>query len=117
MRAIKISAGAILFALIAYTVAVAAPFRTPNFVPDETLRYKVTTGKLAIKRDTGELAGEIFFIAYTLKDTGDASSRPLTFSFNGGPGSASVWLHLGMLGPRRVEMLDDGSMYLLSLLK
>ena len=76
----------------------------------DVLRYDVTTGKLPIKTDTGEVEGEIFFMAYTLKGTENAWSRPLTFSFNGGPGSASVWLHLGMLGPRRVEMLDDGGM-------
>ena len=46
----------------------------------------------------------IFFIAYTLNDAGPAESRPLLFSFNGGPGSASVWLHLGALGPRRVAV-------------
>jgi carboxypeptidase C (cathepsin A) len=43
----------------------------------------------------------MFFVAYTL-DGQDAGKRPLTFSFNGGPGSASVWLHMGALGPKRV---------------
>src|ERR671933_1663325 len=49
-------------------------------------------------------------MAYTLDGAGDKSTRPLMFSFNGGPGSSSVWLHLGALGPRRVEMLEDGGM-------
>ncbi len=62
---------------------------------------------------TGETEAKIFYMAYTLND-GNASvnksNRPLMFSFNGGPGSASVWLHLGALGPKRVKMLDDGLM-------
>jgi carboxypeptidase C (cathepsin A) len=49
-------------------------------------------------------------MAYTLAGAGPAAERPLMFSFNGGPGSSSVWLHLGALGPKRVRMLDDGQM-------
>ena len=55
---------------------------------------------------TGDAEARIFFMSYTLDGGGPA--RPLMFSFNGGPGSASVWLHLGALGPRRIKMLDDG---------
>ena len=77
------------------------------------LDYKVETGMMAIRKDTGEVEGEIFYMAYTL-DGGAGGApkegRPLTFSFNGGPGSSSVWLHLGMLGPKRVPMLADGGM-------
>jgi carboxypeptidase C (cathepsin A) len=73
------------------------------------LRYHVATGKMPIRKDAGEAEGEIFYMAYTL-DGAEGDSRPLTFSFNGGPGSASVWLHLGMLGPKRVPMLADGGM-------
>jgi carboxypeptidase C (cathepsin A) len=51
----------------------------------------------------------IFYIAYTREGVGDPSRRPLTFSFNGGPGSSSVWMHLGLLGPRRVRLAEDGS--------
>jgi carboxypeptidase C (cathepsin A) len=77
------------------------------------LRYKTTTGKMPIRKDTGEVEGEIFYMAYTLEAperSVEGDSRPLTFSFNGGPGSSSVWLHLGMLGPKRVPMLADGGM-------
>jgi carboxypeptidase C (cathepsin A) len=49
-------------------------------------------------------------MAYTLDGASDASRRPLMFSFNGGPGSASVWLHLGAVGPKRVVMLATGEM-------
>jgi len=57
---------------------------------------------------SGETEARLFYIAYTLDDP--QNKRPLMFSFNGGPGSASVWLHLGALGPRRIKMLDDGMM-------
>ncbi len=78
---------------------------------DKTLKYTVTTGKLPIKNQvSGETEAQLFFMAYTLDDTPDKAKRPLTFSFNGGPGSASVWLHLGALGPKRVKMKDDGMM-------
>jgi carboxypeptidase C (cathepsin A) len=51
-----------------------------------------------------------FFAAYTRDDIEDKTKRPVTFAFNGGPGSSSVWLHLGIVGPRRVYMTDDGYM-------
>ncbi len=52
----------------------------------------------------------MFFVAYTRNDVEDKAQRPITFSFNGGPGSSSVWLHLGALGPRRVVMDDIGNL-------
>src|SRR5215213_1701432 len=73
------------------------------------LNYTTTTGYMPIKNAvSGEAEARIFYIAYTLDNP--PANRPLMFSFNGGPGSASVWLHLGALGPRRVKMLDDGFM-------
>lgn len=78
-------------------------------VGSRTLNYTVTTGFMPIKNSvSGETEARIFFMAYTLDNP--PAGRPLMFSFNGGPGSASVWLHLGTLGPRRVKMLDDGLM-------
>ena len=74
------------------------------------LRYTAAAGTLPIRSDTGETEGEIFYIAYTADGDGAPADRPLTFSFNGGPGSSSVWLHLGALGPRRVKMLEDGGL-------
>ncbi len=74
-----------------------------------SLNYKVTTGFLPIRDvKTGETEAKIFYMAYTLE--GANKKRPLMFSFNGGPGSSSVWLHLGALGPKRVKMLDNGFM-------
>lgn len=75
-----------------------------------TLKYTATTGLMPIRNAQGETEAHIFFMAYTAGDAGGASKRPLMFSFNGGPGSSSVWLHLGALGPKRVKMLDDGRM-------
>ncbi len=84
----------------------------------KTLEYTATCGTLLLREPEikdgelkhdgkGEYGGEktrasVFFIAYTLKGAKNAQQRPLTFSFNGGPGSSSVWLHLGLLGPQRV---------------
>lgn len=76
-----------------------------------TLNYTVTTGYLPIREErTGETEAKLFYMAYKLDNAGSAEKRPLMFSFNGGPGSASVWLHLGALGPKRVKMLDNGFM-------
>lgn len=88
----------------------------------KTIAYTVTTGTLVLKEESekkgeheGEVEGEkakaqVFFIAYTRTDAGDPGRRPITFSFNGGPGSASVWLHLGVLGPKRVDLGEIGEL-------
>ena len=80
----------------------------------EEIRYTATTGTLVLKEEIdneGEKAkAAVFFIAYTRDDIDDMSKRPITFSFNGGPGSSSVWLHLGVLGPRCVEPDEDGEL-------
>jgi carboxypeptidase C (cathepsin A) len=70
------------------------------------LAYTATTGTLPIRNEQGDTEAQIFFVAYTKDDEGDRAKRPLMFSFNGGPGSASVWLHLGAVGPKRVDTPD-----------
>ena len=72
------------------------------------LFYKATAGYLVLKNDKGAETARIFYIAYEKRGQ-SAGSRPITFAFNGGPGSSSVWLHLGALGPKRVALNDDGS--------
>jgi carboxypeptidase C (cathepsin A) len=84
--------------------------------------YTVTTGTIVLREEAekkGDEAGAsdgekpkatVFFIAYTRRDVKDLAKRPITFSFNGGPGSSSVWLHLGVLGPRRVVMDEVGNL-------
>lgn len=79
-------------------------------VEGRTLAYTVTTGLMPIKNKDGEVEARIFYIAYTKDDAVPAGERPLMFSFNGGPGSSSVWLHMGALGPKRVLMLEDGNL-------
>lgn len=69
--------------------------------------YTVTTGRMPLKNALGEIEGQVFFMAYTL-DSVKPESRNLMFSFNGGPGSPSLWLHLGTIGPRRIPMHNDG---------
>ncbi|UCF61411.1 MAG: hypothetical protein JSV37_01670 [Anaerolineaceae bacterium] len=84
-------------------------------IDGKEIKYTATAGTLLLKEEVREEEGDIeqpkatiFFIAYTMDDVEDLSTRPLTFSFNGGPGSSSVWLHLGLLGPRRVFLDDEG---------
>jgi carboxypeptidase C (cathepsin A) len=78
-------------------------------VEGKGLKYTATAGRLPIKRGDGKIEAEMFYVAYTM-DGQDAAKRPVTFAFNGGPGSASIWLHMGALGPRRVVLQPDGFM-------
>lgn len=79
-------------------------------VGERQLRYTTTTGFLPVKNESGETEASIFYVAYTLDTDQPASKRPLMFSFNGGPGSSSVWLHLGALGPYRTKMASGGAL-------
>jgi carboxypeptidase C (cathepsin A) len=72
------------------------------------LEYEATAGKLPLKAEDGKVRAEIFFVAYT-KLSAEGGTRPVTFAFNGGPGSSSVWLHLGAFGPRRVVLAEGGT--------
>lgn len=71
------------------------------------LAYKATAGRMPFKNEFEEIEAQMFYMAYTL-DGQEPGTRPLMFSFNGGPGSPSVWLHLGALGPKRVQMTETG---------
>ena len=94
-----------------YDVSEAAPVVTHHQITlnGKTLSYTATAGRLPLKRGDGKIEAEMFFVAYTL-DGQDAGKRPLTFAFNGGPGSASIWLHMGALGPKRVVLQQNGFM-------
>ena len=78
-------------------------------VTGKSMRYTATAGRMPIKDEAGKINANMFYVAYTAEGT-SASQRPLTFAFNGGPGSASLWLHMGSLGPRRVVMQPEGWM-------
>lgn len=101
----------------------------PTLIPDELVstehdvmvggqrvRYRATTGLVSLNRETVEdevsqgvrTVARLFVTAYTRLDVEDAAKRPITFAYNGGPGSSSVWLHLGTFGPRRVVMGKEG---------
>jgi carboxypeptidase C (cathepsin A) len=75
----------------------------------KVLRYTATAGRLPIKRGDGRIEAEMFFVAYTL-DGQEAGKRALTFAFNGGPGSATAWLHMGSVGPKQVVLQPNGFM-------
>ncbi|MCY3798270.1 MAG: peptidase S10 [Chloroflexi bacterium] len=77
---------------------------------DATLAYTATVGMMPLKDEKGLIAAQIFYTAYTLDSEADPAERPLIFVFNGGPGSASIWLHMGALGPKRVDMGAEGFM-------
>lgn len=76
--------------------------------PSGLLEYTATAGMLPLRAETGEVEAGIFFVAY--RKQGGGPERPLILCFNGGPGSASVWLHLGCVGPRRVMLEPDGAL-------
>ena len=73
------------------------------------IHYTATAGRLPIKDQAGAIEAEMFFVSYTVDGTPPAQ-RPLMFAFNGGPGSASIWLHMDAVGPRRVVMDKEGMM-------
>jgi len=76
-------------------------------IAGQEIAFTATAGKMALKTDEGDPKAHVFYVAYTKDGVDDRDDRPITFCFNGGPGSASVWLHLGMLGPRRVLLDSD----------
>ncbi len=71
------------------------------------IAYKATAREIHLKNDKGEPVASIWSVAYTQEGLTDLSKRPVTFVFNGGPGSASVWLHMGMFGPQIVKTDSD----------
>jgi carboxypeptidase C (cathepsin A) len=78
-------------------------------IAGESVTYTAETGMLPVLKPDGSSRASVFYVAYTRQDVTNSAARPVTFCFNGGPGSASVWLHLGALGPRRAKMNADGS--------
>lgn len=76
----------------------------------QEIKYTATAGTMVLKTEEDQAKATVFYIAYTKDDVADRGQRPVCFTFNGGPGSSSVWLHLGAFGPRRVEMGDAGQL-------
>ncbi len=74
----------------------------------QKIPYTATAGTILLKDEDGTVKASVFSIAYTRDGVKDPGTRPVTFSFNGGPGSASVWVHMGAFGPKRVERDAEG---------
>jgi len=79
-------------------------------VNGKELAYTAQVGKIPVPDAAGNVEGHMFYVAYILDNPDKSHPRPVTFSFNGGPGSDSVYVHMGGFGPRRVELNDDGSL-------
>ncbi len=78
-------------------------------IDGKDIAYVSTVGKLVLKNKKNEPRASIFYTSYTRENAADVSKRPVMFAFNGGPGSSAVWLHLGILGPRRLDLPSDGT--------
>jgi carboxypeptidase C (cathepsin A) len=79
--------------------------QTIQLASGASLAYTATAGTLALYDQSGEQTAAVFYTAYVAKNA-DASPRPLTFGFNGGPGAASAYLHLGLVGPKILQFGD-----------
>ncbi len=77
-------------------------------IAGQSIAYKVTATTLPILKPDGKPSAKVFYTSYAKKNPGDLAQRPITFCFNGGPGSSSVWLHLGAFGPKKVDIPADG---------
>jgi carboxypeptidase C (cathepsin A) len=77
-------------------------------VGQTTIDYQALAGTMMVKDDAGKPRANFFFVAYLKEPAPRPQDRPITFVFNGGPGAAAVWLHLGAVGPKRVELGPDG---------
>jgi carboxypeptidase C (cathepsin A) len=91
----------------------AAATKEDSSVTDHTIRiggqtipYKATASTTQLKNDKGDVTGLMYSVAYTRSDVKDLTTRPVSFLYNGGPGSATMWLHMGAFGPRRVFTVD-----------
>jgi carboxypeptidase C (cathepsin A) len=72
----------------------------------QTIPYKATASTTLLKNDKGDATGLLYSVAYTRSDVKDLTTRPVSFLYNGGPGSATMWLHMGAFGPRRAWTVD-----------
>jgi carboxypeptidase C (cathepsin A) len=76
-------------------------------VDGKTINYTATAGYMPMRDKDDKLIAKIFYVAYTATNQDPKEKRPITFAFNGGPGSASIWVHMGAFGPVRVKFADD----------
>ena len=79
-------------------------------VGGQRIAYTATAGTIVLRDDKQKPEASVFYVAYTRDDVTDRARRPMFYSFNGGPGTASVWMHMGFTGPRKVVYDDEGMM-------
>jgi len=77
-------------------------------IKGETVPYTATTGTQPVWNDDGEVTATLFYTYYQRSDIKNNAARPIIVSFNGGPGSASVWMHIAYTGPRVLNIDDEG---------
>lgn len=77
-------------------------------VASQTVEYTATVGSIALRDDSEGATAQLFYTSYVRTNAPDPGARPVIFSYNGGPGSASFWLHMGIMGPRRVRTPEVG---------
>src|SRR5262249_47194349 len=82
--------------------------KKPEQKPPQESKSEAKSEEPTKTKDGLKAKAKIFYVAYVRDDTGDASARPLTFAFNGGPGSGAVWLHMAAVAPRRANLTDEG---------
>jgi len=87
----------------------AQPRRGSVNVAGKVINYTATPGTLTIRNDDGEPVASMFYVAYVADRPSGAAERPVTFAYNGGPGSSSMWLHMGSIGPVHVETPDPAA--------
>lgn len=75
-------------------------------IDGQRIEYDATVGNIILRDTADQPIASIFYTSYTKRDVRDPSRRPLTFAYNGGPGSSSIWVHMGAFGPRRVDTPD-----------
>jgi carboxypeptidase C (cathepsin A) len=79
-------------------------------VGGQRIAYTATAGTIVLRDDKQKPEASVFYVSYTRDDVTDRAKRPMFYSFNGGPGTASVWMHMGFTGPRKVVYDDEGMM-------
>ncbi|MGE5106595.1 MAG: S10 family peptidase [Sphingobacteriales bacterium] len=101
------------FSITTYSQDSAAATKPEKFVTKHSIKidnklisYTATVGTLILKNEKDEPIASFGYTAYTKDGETDMTKRPVTFSYNGGPGSSSIWLHMGVMGPRRVVVND-----------
>jgi len=105
----QVTLDARLAAFFSEAAPIASPVTTKHTIAVEggQLDYMATAGTLRVRQDKSDAEAAVFYVSYR-KNGEDAATRPITFVFNGGPGSSAAWLHMGGLGPRRLALNDDG---------